>query len=242
MGGSVAYGGVMTSIASFLFAPVGCLRACTTANECITCMACCCEMVVSCLKGLLKLFLAKNSFMIVAMTSESYDDASTRAMNIILSQTNEAMTLMGVTCIFSVGGYITALAGAILGMDMLLCLPAFTSEESDYFVDEEGGGLGILILVLIVAIVVGHDFMLIFDIVGDSLFFCYTVDLSRQKDRVASLLKDEEADEPQSSFKVVNFFPCGGRSHKDTATSKEMQALFQERSRYAPPVLESLLE
>jgi len=235
------------ALGSLLIAALRCLRyvmqACARMAEaegnCIgSCIAKVCICCITCAKEF-AMMLTKTAYMHVAITSEDFLHSAKSAMGIIAEEVPVIAILNGAQSVFMVLG-VAVVSSVPAGLTYIVCsrVPAFTSNESDYFVEYPK------VVALASALfnaVIGLSFMLVFDTVGDTILYCFAMDERRNSSFQGmfsggydSETSEEEDDEP-GFFGWL--FGAG-----EEVKNRVKQQMLDPRVDYAPRKLRDLIE
>lgn len=133
-----------------------------------SCMCCvwCFEQVVR--------YINKNAIIELTLKSTDYFSSAGSAMKVLTGGAPEVVTLNGMTYIFQILGT-ASIAGAsgFIGLKITTNTAMFTDSDSDHFVEEP---MVIAVAAGVVGFIVAAAFMLIFDMVSDTLLYCWLTD------------------------------------------------------------------
>jgi len=142
----------------------------------VKCCFCCCFCCLECWEKMVK-FLNKNAYLVTAVESKNYCEASQTAFNIIMTELAEVAVLQGATFIFQLGGLIT-ITGAGIYLTWFLCLNVdqLNDPKSEYYVSNPET---VTALAGLISFTIALVFTFVFDVVSDSILFCYSLDKKR---------------------------------------------------------------
>jgi len=144
-----------------------------TGNPVAATLAHACMCCVWCFEEILR-FINKNAIIEMVLKSKDFFSSAGGAIKTLASASTEVAGLNGVTFIFQILGVfsISAMCAGLAHL-MVTHAPMYTSKESDYFLDVP---MVVVVAAGIIGLVVGSAYMFIFDMVSDTLLFCWLTD------------------------------------------------------------------
>lgn len=125
--------------------------------------------------------------------SEGYIDGAFSADKILKDELENVHKIRGALWMFNVAGVGLTAAGAAYLMDLIIQLvPSFRDPSSNLFIVEKRG---VFLINGVVGAILGRNIMVGFDIVFDTIIYCYAIELKRRK---------EESDREETSFRENN--------------------------------------
>mmetsp|Transcript_113965 Transcript_113965/g.302883 ORF Transcript_113965/g.302883 Transcript_113965/m.302883 type:complete len:627 (-) Transcript_113965:171-2051(-) len=149
----------------------------TANSQVVKILLCCCACCVNCCKDTIQ-FINKNAYIDMAITSHNFCDAAKQAVEMIIELGGAMAILNGATYVFTFFGtaLITLACGAL----------AYVAAAHGAFADAEsvstlGCPLAPMVVSMLLGCLVALDFMNVFDMVSDTLLYCYGTDLHSGK-------------------------------------------------------------
>lgn len=125
--------------------------------------------------------------------SEGYIAGAFSADQTVKDQLENVHKLRGALWMFNIAGVGLTAAGAAYLMDLLIQLvPSFRDPSSSLFIVEKRG---VFLINGVVGAILGRNIMVGFDIVFDTIIYCYAIELKRRR---------EESDREETSFRENN--------------------------------------
>lgn len=241
--GTIALGSLMiASLRVIRLIVMGLVRQMQAEGNCVgACIAKVCVCIITFFQDFLA-FLNKNAYMDVAITSENFCSAASRAMGVMVEEGSVVAILNGAQAIFTITGM-----GLICGIPGFLTfvackrLDTFSNPESLHYVETPKW---VALASMMVCAIIGVSFMLVFDTVGDTILYCFAIDSRRQNVLTEAMsgakqnYSDDEASEEDEGFFGWVFGGAEQAKHDIQAVG---QAVFGEPVVYAPPRLRQLI-
>mmetsp|Transcript_119518 Transcript_119518/g.372372 ORF Transcript_119518/g.372372 Transcript_119518/m.372372 type:complete len:204 (-) Transcript_119518:347-958(-) len=184
-------------------------------------------------------FLNKNAYMDVAITSEGFCSAASRAMGVMVEEGSAMAILNGAQAIFIVVG-MGLISGIPAVLTFLACkrMDTYSNEQSLHYI---AAPKFVALASMIVSAIIGVNFMLVFDTVGDTILYCFAMDMRRQSlVPQAAYGKGDDFDSEDSEEDSGFFGWLFGSAHE--SQDRVRGALGLEPVVYAPPKLRKLVD
>jgi hypothetical protein len=146
-----------------------------TGNPVAASIAHCCMCCVWCFEQIVR-FINKNAIIEMVLKSQDFFTSAGNAIRTLASGSAEVAGLNGVTFMFQILG-VTCISSATAGSSYLLTTHTniYADPVSDYYVESP---LTIAGVSLFIGLVIGSSYMFVFDMVSDTLLFCWLTDAS----------------------------------------------------------------
>lgn len=164
-------------------------------NQLIRCVECCLQCVLKCFEKTIR-FINKNAYIDIAIKSSSFCSACKNVAANLVQHGAKFAVLEGVSAMISqIGVALITCAGVFVAF-MMVKLPMYQNIEG-----ASGTGLespyAVVAFAGLVAFLVGHVFMSVFDQVSDTLLYCFITSMGDGKaqlyapESLAMLMNDE---------------------------------------------------
>mmetsp|Transcript_33962 Transcript_33962/g.90339 ORF Transcript_33962/g.90339 Transcript_33962/m.90339 type:complete len:643 (+) Transcript_33962:2-1930(+) len=140
-----------------------------------------CKRDVGCTARFRTLMSTKNAYMDIALTSDRFCQGAERAHTILQTQGQAVVTLNGAQWLYFLTGYaaITS-AGAFAALGMIRsCTSCLYAEDQDYVTDP----FVVVFCAALISFFIAQTFMVVFDVVGDTILYCFVLDQSRKQEQ-----------------------------------------------------------
>jgi hypothetical protein len=176
-------------------------------NCCARVILCCCGCCVSCWDAIVR-FMCSKAYIVTAIESEAFCSAASEAFSVVASEAVAIGALEVATWVLSLGGVITISGlGSYLTWFLLRCLPAFAEVDSEYYVRDPEA---VTAVAAIVCLFVAASFMVVFDMISDTIIFCWALDNQSQSrggdyvpSRLSRLMGESHGDHTNGSRKSL---------------------------------------
>jgi len=175
----------------------------------------------------------KNAYMDVALHSESFCGAAASSKEALLSESSVVVTLNGAQWIFLLTGYgaITSI-GAISAVLLVQHVPVYNMRESSLYISDP---LPVVLCATLICFWIASTFMVVFDMVGDTILYCFVVDQkSKDEQRQASLEEHDEQPESWASWLFTGGVRCALVGGEDSDRDDEVH--------YTPRAVQELIK
>jgi len=116
----------------------------------------------------------------LGLRSESYMEGAFRADQVIKGQISNVRTLLGALRVFNLAGIGLTTAGTAYLVDLMIRLvPSFTDPSSNLYIVETNG---VFVINAVIGLIIGRNIMVGFDIVFDTIIYCYAIELERKQE------------------------------------------------------------
>lgn len=191
------------------------------------CVSNSCSCVLYCFEHFLQ-FLSHSVYMDVAVTSGNYCDSAGRALDTFELEVPAVTVLHGAQMVFQLGGTgVVTTVATFATIFTVQATPRFGDGGPQYVSSMLPVGLTAAIL----SFIISNTFMLVFDIVGETILFCFATEerrflVVRQHNR---------------QLRGPSVTDCLGRGVKSFGPSSWFGGEDEFRTNYAPPALRELL-
>lgn len=146
------------------------LAVCNPASACLAAACECC--ILGCENYFT--FLNKNTYIDMAIYSTPFFEAARNAHIMVTGYFSNVFVLNGVQFIFQLGGcgVCTAL-GFCLSYLVVEWVPIYSDPESPHYINDRSY---VVYAATIISLLVGIAYMVVFDVVTDTMFYCYVID------------------------------------------------------------------
>lgn len=144
-----------------------------TGNPVAASLAHCCMCCVWCFEQVVR-FINKNAIIEIVLKSKDFFTSAGSAIQVLLHANAEVAGLNGVTFLFQIMG-ISSITGICAGLSWLMVtnINIYADPVSTYYVESP---LIVVVLSGVIGLVVASSYMFIFDMVSDTLLFCWLTD------------------------------------------------------------------
>jgi len=144
-----------------------------TGNPVAASIAHCCMCCVWCFEQVVQ-FINKNAIIEIVLKSKDFFTSAGSAMKTLTGAAAEVSGLNGITFLFQLLG-VFSISTACAGLTHILVtnINVYNMKESDFFVEQP---MYVVICGALIGCVVGSAYMFIFDMVSDTLLFCFLTD------------------------------------------------------------------
>lgn len=133
----------------------------------------CCVCVLTCFERFVKV-INKNAYMDVAMHSNTFCTAASESFKWMMGEILSVSVLNGVTWVLQAAGIGTVSVAGAGGTYLLIkTVPMFSDPGQETFVPNPEA---ICIAAAVISALVAWSFMMVFDIVSDTILFCFVID------------------------------------------------------------------
>mmetsp|Transcript_118815 Transcript_118815/g.341080 ORF Transcript_118815/g.341080 Transcript_118815/m.341080 type:complete len:703 (+) Transcript_118815:59-2167(+) len=151
----------------------------TATNKAVQATLGCCMCCLKCWEEIVR-YLNKMVYIVVSVNSESFCTAAGTMLEITASEFLAMGILEGATKFFQLGGMLTISSlGGYLTWITLRNVDAYTDPKSDHFVAQPEY---VAAAATVISAIVAGVFMRIFDVVSDTILFCWALDKKNRKD------------------------------------------------------------
>jgi hypothetical protein len=178
--GSLAYGSFIITVLFFTRVVLNQIakQAKGDGNAVLACVASALSCCVYCFQKCME-FINKNAYMDIACNSNNFCTAAYNAFWFIVKSMPEIAALNGACCIFVVAGTLGISSGcAYLCFISVGYFDAYTDPTSEWYVSDK---VMVTVFGFVVALIVSYSFMTVFDMVADTILFCFAVEKKRRK-------------------------------------------------------------
>jgi hypothetical protein len=139
----------------------------------------CCMCILKCLQSWIE-FLNKNAYMDIAVNNSNFCSGARRAFSVLVHNMPEVGALNGACWIISLAGCGAITAIGVLSTFLLLeHVETFNDPASEWCVQDR---TPVLIAAGLVCFGIGHSFMMVFDMVSDTILYCKCAEEIRRED------------------------------------------------------------
>jgi hypothetical protein len=164
-------------------------------NAALECLAKVLACVIECFKRTME-FLNKNAYIDIAIHSNSFCTAAWNAFTKIVTNAGKYGFLNGATEIIKWAGmFLITLVGVVVSWAMCKW-DMYTDKTSDYFLTSP---YAVIFISMFLSLLIGWTFMIIFDMVSDTLLYCFIDTTDKKKaeaycpDSLLHLMQDEHS-------------------------------------------------
>jgi hypothetical protein len=178
--GSLAFGGLIISIFFLFRGFLGLVAqaAETQGNTVLEILARCCLCCVTCWQRCFQ-FLNKNAYMDIAINSTTFCTGARNAVKVIMEVLPTVGALHGSTWVLKISGWLLITSsGTWLMWILVRNLWWFNNVESSWYVNDP---VTVCFLAALVCFVIAVGFMIVFDMVADTVLYCYATELRRKQ-------------------------------------------------------------
>jgi len=144
-----------------------------TGNPVAASIAHCCMCCVWCFEQVVR-FINKNAIIQIVLRSQDFFTSAGSAIKVLAGAAKEVSGLNGITFLFQILGITSiSMSTAAVTFFMATNINFYNSKESDYFLEEP---MVVVAVGAIIGLIVGGAYMFIFDMVSDTLLFCWLTD------------------------------------------------------------------
>lgn len=173
-------------------------------NPILAILAKCCFCCVTCYERFLE-FLNKNAYMDIAINSTSFCTAAKNALQVMASEIAAVSFLNGACWILTCSGHLMITSiGTFWVWLMIRCLWWFNNVDSSWYVADP---IRVCLLAACVCFVIAVGFMLVFDMVADTILYCFATE-ERRKQR--GLMRKDVQYAPKSLNRLIDKHSSGG--------------------------------
>lgn len=223
--GTIAFGSFLIAFVQVFRVLLSGIAECEeAANPVLACVASCCCCCITCYRRFLE-FITKNAYMDVALTSSSFCTAGRRALKLLNGQVEAVKVLNGTQFVFKLCG--VGLVGFVGGFLVLMAtkhLRMFNDPNSPSHVKSPAA---VAIVACVEAAIIGMCFMNVFDIVGDTILYCFASERKRHKNMETS------------SYSAAYEMPC---NYNLACWAPRQEVEEDTRVDYAPKKLKKLMD
>jgi len=224
--GTLAFGSLLITLCRGLRMVIGALAeaAQDTDNPCAACLGCLCFCAVGCFESCLE-FLNKSAYMDVAITSSNFCAAGRNAIIVLAENAQTVTVLNGSQFIFQIAGVgVVTISGFFSAMFIVGGVGAYNDPKSQHYVAD---WKPVAVAAGIISAVIGANFMVVFDTVGDTILYCYAI-CERRRGHVdhRSFVDKEDGG--------LFAFAFGGEQEDDKWATEPVN--------YTPPALQELID
>lgn len=195
--GSLALGAFIVSVFRFIrwMLEIISAQAKASGNKVAEMMASACMCCIWCFEEIVR-YINKNAIIQMVIKSTDFFHSAGAALELLLSSSAEVVALNGITFVFQcLGAAVITCAGSSAAFWLTDSLEIFVSPDSERFLENR-----VLVVVVagLISLLVAGAFMFIFDLVSDTLLFCYLDDMKdgKPEDYAPKQLRDLVADNP----------------------------------------------
>lgn len=199
------------------------------------------EQVNQCSFRLLMKLLRKEGYMDMAVTSHEYCQATAYAMG-TLEDSSAELVLNWTQLIFQIGGWALTTGMCLLYATVMVSTPQYEDPAGDLFLNEPDSVVTVCALLGLSASI---SFMNVFDVVGDTILYCFALEEQRHKQQMKGKYDPYEE---QSIFQKCTCRSKNGDSFLawmlgyDDEKSEDVHHRAEQRAQYAPKSLLNALE
>jgi len=179
--GSIAVGSFLVALLQFIRLILGYIakQAKAGGNAAAECAAKACMCCISCFEQVVK-FLNKNAYMAVAVNSDNFCEAAKEAFQFLMGEAGAVAILNGSCFVFQLCGVgVITGGGSALTYIMVTNIEMFSDPTRKHYVTDATlcAGVG-----GVISFLVAVSFMIVFDMVADTMLFCFAQDKKRNGD------------------------------------------------------------
>jgi len=188
--GSLAYGSFIIAVTRLIRLVLSQIvkQAKGDGNAALACVAAALGCCVYCFQKCME-FINKNAYMDIAVNSNNFCTAAYNAFWFIVKSMPEIATLNGACWIFMLAG-----VGGITGCSCYVCFisvgyfDVYSNPTSEWYVSDK---VMVTSFAGFVAFIVSYSFMTVFDMVADTILFCFVVEKNRRNPQHKNPINDD---------------------------------------------------
>jgi len=167
--GSLAFGSFIIACFEMVQKAIEYVNRASSKNPIAKCVSCCCICCIYCCKSCAE-FVNKNAYIGVAIKGYNFCRACKKAFEIMIKMAGGMAVLNGATFVFQFAGIILITAICTVIAQMFSSVGSFTDPSSSWFIPHPP-------VVVVVSAIIGYAvakvFMDVFDMVSDTLMYCF---------------------------------------------------------------------
>jgi hypothetical protein len=206
----------------------------TVSNPVSACMSAACQCcILAC--GNYSMFLTKNTYIDVAIYSTPFREAARNAHIMTTGYFSNVFALNSVQCVFQIGGCgACAALGAVVSYAIVEYVPMYGDDQSPTYINDKSC---VVYAAAIISLAVGMSFMVVFDIVTDTMFYCYVIDEHYLEEENEKYNSTDDYDW-NSLWKFMRVMLLGEEDDEDEEVGNDG---LPKRPVYAPDVLRDFM-